>query len=213
MPEPKPLPSQSSLLKQYLQQYPRRHRRCSGCSRERRQRWRRQRHTQPRPHTPRGGGLSTDMLPPPMRAPCGATAADGEVLADNAAEVLADKAAEQADVAQQGLCTICLEALVSDCPPASVPLLPASEETSVETSVETSLETSEQEKPLEDAGDASAGSDSSCWSDDGVDALCAQQRDCAGLSMPCGHRFHRRCLLRWLESCDSCPLCRTRLEP
>ena len=55
MPEPKPLPSQSSLLKQYLQQYPHRHKWCSGCSRERRQRWRRPRHPKPSPHPPRGG--------------------------------------------------------------------------------------------------------------------------------------------------------------
>ncbi|KAJ0989548.1 hypothetical protein J5N97_007904 [Dioscorea zingiberensis] len=31
--------------------------------------------------------------------------------------------------------------------------------------------------------------------------------------MSCHHRFHPKCIVKWLEDTDSCPLCRYRLRP
>lgn len=48
-------------------------------------------------------------------------------------------------------------------------------------------------------------------------AICLEQlgSDTHGcLRMACSHAFHRGCLLEWLDSSDTCPLCRDRLlEP
>ena len=30
--------------------------------------------------------------------------------------------------------------------------------------------------------------------------------------MPCGHRFHEKCLLQWLRSHNTCPVCRFAVE-
>ncbi|KAK8797396.1 hypothetical protein WA158_004604 [Blastocystis sp. Blastoise] len=37
-------------------------------------------------------------------------------------------------------------------------------------------------------------------------------RDVYNLEMPCGHVFHRHCLVKWLEKGHTCPLCRFNLE-
>jgi len=33
------------------------------------------------------------------------------------------------------------------------------------------------------------------------------------LQLPCGHDFHRPCVKRWLDWRNSCPICRSKLEP
>lgn len=35
----------------------------------------------------------------------------------------------------------------------------------------------------------------------------------AGLYTPCGHCFHVRCIRRWLERHETCPLCRAIIDP
>lgn len=30
--------------------------------------------------------------------------------------------------------------------------------------------------------------------------------------LPCGHKFHRKCINPWAEDCNSCPLCRKAID-
>lgn len=41
-----------------------------------------------------------------------------------------------------------------------------------------------------------------------------EQQECSiYLETPCGHSFHRDCLLKWMEQKFLCPLCRTEIPP
>ena len=43
--------------------------------------------------------------------------------------------------------------------------------------------------------------------------LCSLDHGEEGLRMPCNHPFHAPCLLTWLKTDSTCPLCRHQLEP
>jgi predicted nucleic acid-binding Zn ribbon protein len=42
-------------------------------------------------------------------------------------------------------------------------------------------------------------------------AICLDAVEGTGKEMPCGHRFHGRCLERWLGVHGNCPVCRREL--
>ena len=43
-------------------------------------------------------------------------------------------------------------------------------------------------------------------------SICLADLDCDGSALPCGHVFHSQCILKWMESHRTCPVCRIRLE-
>ena len=38
-----------------------------------------------------------------------------------------------------------------------------------------------------------------------------QDASCDGIALPCGHAFHTRCIVYWLETNSSCPCCRVKV--
>ncbi|XP_048133454.1 E3 ubiquitin-protein ligase RNF181-like [Rhodamnia argentea] len=56
----------------------------------------------------------------------------------------------------------------------------------------------------------------SCSVQDGSGCCCICLEELNGedkvMEIPCSHLFHSRCIVKWLERIDSCPLCRTRVE-
>jgi hypothetical protein len=44
--------------------------------------------------------------------------------------------------------------------------------------------------------------------ENGICAICDQQNDLNSISLGCGHKFHRNCILEWGSRNRTCPLCR-----
>ncbi|KAF8035280.1 hypothetical protein BT93_C1337 [Corymbia citriodora subsp. variegata] len=49
---------------------------------------------------------------------------------------------------------------------------------------------------------------------DGCCSICLEELNGAEkvIDTPCSHLFHNRCIVKWLERNDSCPLCRSKVE-
>ena len=43
---------------------------------------------------------------------------------------------------------------------------------------------------------------------DGECGVCLSTQNCPVMELPCGHRFHRRCIFRWFARNSTCPTCR-----
>ena len=43
--------------------------------------------------------------------------------------------------------------------------------------------------------------------------VCMDDNSCDSIALPCGHAFHKRCLVSWLQVNSSCPCCRALVPP
>lgn len=62
-------------------------------------------------------------------------------------------------------------------------------------------------------GDHSDGGDGSQMILDSIQPMVEDKAAADVVCMPCGHKFHRGCLLPWLQIHHSCPTCRYKLTP
>ncbi|XP_030519407.1 E3 ubiquitin-protein ligase SGR9, amyloplastic-like [Rhodamnia argentea] len=54
----------------------------------------------------------------------------------------------------------------------------------------------------------------SVWDGDGCCCICLEELNGVDkvMEIPCSHLFHSKCIVKWLERTDSCPLCRSKVE-